>query len=150
MQNELWIIEEMIVHYGVQGSDGGYCECPEWSHKCGSRLRLVCYSKVTKELLHAYGPFCDVRELLQWAKEHSITLDTPSAPTRGMFDRGGYQTTMDKPVGVASLWELKGDALAEDMQRFCKDLLAKPGAALQFLKDAGIVNSKGKLVKQLQ
>lgn len=50
----------------------------------------------------------------------------------------------------ASYRELKGDALAEDMQRFCKDLLAKPGAALQFLKDAGIVNSKGKLVKQLQ
>lgn len=105
MKNELWVIEEIVIHYGVQNSEGVYCEAPEWTHRCGARLKLVCYSTVTKEMLHSYGPFCDVVELLQWAKEHSITLDTPSAPTRGMFDREDYQTTMDRSVGVASLWD---------------------------------------------
>ena len=105
MQNELWIIEEMIVHYGVQGSDGGYCECPEWSHKCGSRLRLVCYSKVTKELLHAYGPFCDVRELLQWAKEQSIILEVPPEPKHGMFSQDDYTATIDRYAAESSFWD---------------------------------------------
>lgn len=69
MNKELWVIEDVLVHYHFV--DGKISP----NHKCGPRLKLVCYNRTTKELLHSYGPFLSAEELFQWAKEHSIQLD---------------------------------------------------------------------------
>jgi len=68
LNRELWVVEEIVVHHTFRmGSDLS-------NHKSGSRLVLVCYNQVTKELLHKYGPFTDAEELFQWAKEHGVKL----------------------------------------------------------------------------
>lgn len=68
LNKELWVVEEIKVHYHFINGEIS----PD--HRCGNRLRLVCYNRNTKELLHTYGPFTDAEELFQWAKEHTIQL----------------------------------------------------------------------------
>ncbi len=94
---ELWVVEETMVHYH-------FTEGVSPNHKCGSRLNLVCYNRLTKELLHTYGPFTDAEELFQWAKEHGIQLgeDLPECDhnpwvTRSEFNKWIKSLTERKP-----------------------------------------------------
>ena len=98
-QNERWVTEEVTLHYGFRDDCGCY---DRLHHRLGGRLRLACYHRATKELLHFYGPFQDTTEVLLWCRENNIQLDDALA-----WDGCGCKPPQETPLLSPAPGELK-------------------------------------------